>query len=140
MLTPESKKLLSATIRELRARLIQELRDEAAARYRLSVPVEFNTLAKIQGSLGTWQLLASAARYAVDNNLYLNEAMGWADRSLALDRNPRNMQVKAELLAKAGKTADAIALGEEAIKMAKAKDAAANTSQLEALVAGWKKK
>ncbi|MBK7256377.1 MAG: DUF2911 domain-containing protein [Ignavibacteriae bacterium] len=107
---------------------------------RLSVPVEFNTLAKIQGSLGTWQLLASAARYAVDNNLYLNEAMGWADRSIALDRNPRNMQVKAELLAKAGKTADAIALGEEAIKMAKAKDAAANTSQLDALVAGWKKK
>jgi hypothetical protein len=107
---------------------------------RLSVPVEFNTLAKIQGSLGTWQLLASAARYAVDNNLYLNDAMGWADRSIALDRNPRNLQVKAELLAKAGKTAEAIALGEEAIKMAKAKDAAANTSQLEALVSGWKKK
>ncbi len=104
---------------------------------RLMIPIEVNTLAKIQGSLGTWQLLANAARYAVDNNLYLNDAMGWADRSIALDRNPRNLQVKAELLAKAGKTADAIALGQEAIKMAKAKDANANTSQLETLVKGW---
>jgi hypothetical protein len=107
---------------------------------RLSVPIEFNTLAKVQGSLGNWQLLASAARFAVDNDLYLSEAMGWADRSIALDRNPRNLQVKAELLAKAGKAADAVALGEEAIKLAKAKDASANTSALEALVAGWKKK
>jgi hypothetical protein len=107
---------------------------------RLSVPVEFNTLAKIQGSLGTWQLLASAARYAVDNDLYLNDAMGWADRSIALDRNPRNLQVKAELLAKAGKAAEAVALGEEAIKLAKAKDPAANTSQLEALLKDWKVK
>lgn len=107
---------------------------------RLSVPLEFNTLAKIQGSLGNWQLLASAARYAVDNDLYLSDAMGWADRSIALDRNPRNLQVKAELLAKSGKVAEAITLGEEAVKMAKAKDAKANTAALEALVTGWKAK
>ena len=107
---------------------------------RLSVPMEFNTLAKIQGSLGNWQLLASAARYAVDNDLYLSDAMGWADRSIALDRNPRNLQVKAELLAKSGKVAEAITLGEEAVKMAKAKDAKANTAALEALVTGWRKR
>ncbi|MFO0605026.1 MAG: BREX-6 system adenine-specific DNA-methyltransferase PglX [Polyangiales bacterium] len=40
MLTPASKKKLSETIRGLRARLITELRDEAAARYRLSVPAD----------------------------------------------------------------------------------------------------
>ena len=107
---------------------------------RLSIPMEFNTLAKIQGSLGSWQLLASAARFAVDNDLYLADAMGWADRSIALDRNPRNLQVKAELLAKSGKVAEAITLGEEAVKMAKAKDAKANTSALEALVTAWKAK
>ena len=90
---------------------------------RLTVPIEFNTLAKVQASLGNWQLLASAARFAVDNDMYLADAMGWADRSIALDRNPRNLQVKAELLAKAGKSADAAVLGEEAIKMSKAKDA-----------------
>ena len=66
--------------------------------------------------------------------------MGWADRSIALDRNPRNLQVKAELLAKSGKVAEAITLGEEAVKMAKAKDAKANTSALEALVTAWKAK
>ncbi len=109
-------------------------------RVRLTVPIEFNTLAKVQASLGNWQLLASAARFAVDNDLYTGEAMGWADRSIALDRNPRNLQVKAELLAKSGKIADAIALGEEAVKLAKAKDANANTSQLDGLIAGWKAK
>lgn len=40
MLTPDSKKKLAKTVRTLRARLITELRDEAAARYRLSVPAD----------------------------------------------------------------------------------------------------
>lgn len=105
---------------------------------RLVVPLEFNTLAKVQGSLGTWQLLASAARFAADNGVYLTEAMSWADRSIALERNPRNLQVKAELLAKAGKTQEAIALAEEAVKLTKAKDPAANTAALDALLSGWK--
>jgi hypothetical protein len=48
--------------------------------------------------------------------------------------------VKAELLAKSGKVAEAITLGEEAVKMAKAKDAKANTAALEALVTAWKAK
>jgi len=78
---------------------------------RLSLPLEFNTLAKVQASVGSWQLLTSAARFAVDNNMYLTEGLGWADRAIALDKNPRTLQVKAELLAKTGKQAEAIALG-----------------------------
>ena len=105
---------------------------------RLALPLEFNTLAKLQNSLGSWQLLSNAANFALQNDLYMNEAMDWADRAIALDKNPRTLQVKAELLAKTGKTKEAIVLGEEAIKMAKAKDPKANTEGLEKLVSGWK--
>ncbi len=107
---------------------------------RLALPMEFNTLAKIQGSVGSWQLLSSAARFAADNNLYLTEGLGWADRAIALEKSPRTLQVKAELLAKTGNTASAITVAEEAMKLAKAKDPKANTEALEALLAGWKMK
>ena len=39
-LTPEAKQLLARTIRELRARLIQDLHDAAEGRYRLSLPLD----------------------------------------------------------------------------------------------------
>lgn len=107
---------------------------------RLVLPMEFNTLAKVQNSVGTWQMLSSAAKFAADNGMYLTEGLGWADRAIALDKNPRTLQVKAEVLAKMGKTADAIALGEEAAKLAKAKDPKANTGQLDALIKEWKEK
>jgi hypothetical protein len=107
---------------------------------RLALPLEFNTLAKVQASVGSWQMLASAAKFAADNNMYLTEGLGWAERAIALDKNPRSLQVKAEVLAKMGKTADAVALGEEALKLAKAKDPKANTQALETLISGWKTK
>jgi len=109
-------------------------------RVRLGFKVEFNTLAKVQSSIGTWQLLNAAARFALDNKIYLNEAMGWADRSIALDRNPRNLGAKAELLAQAGKFKEAAATAEEAVKLAKAKDPKADTSGLEKMITEWKAK
>ncbi len=39
-LTPDAKQLLSRTVRELRARLLRDLHDEAERRYRLSIPPE----------------------------------------------------------------------------------------------------
>ncbi len=106
---------------------------------RISFLVEFNTLAKLQASMGTWQLLNSAARFALDNSVYPTEAMAWADRSIALDKNARNLQTKAELLAKEGKKKEAIAVAEEAMQVAKARDSKANTAGLEKLIEGWKK-
>jgi hypothetical protein len=107
---------------------------------RLALPLEFNTLARVQASVGSWQMLSSAAKFAADNDMYLTEGLGWADRAIALDKNPRTLQVKGEVLAKMGKTADAVALGEEALKLAKAKDPKANTQALESLISGWKTK
>jgi hypothetical protein len=107
---------------------------------RLSFKVETNILAKLQSSVGNWQLLNSAARFALDNKMYLEEGLSWADRSIALDKNARNLQTKAELLAQTGKVNDAIVTAEEAVKIAKAKDPKANTSGLEKMIADWKTK
>jgi hypothetical protein len=107
---------------------------------RLSFVVEVNTLAKLQASVGSWQVLNQAARFALDNKVYASESMDWVNRSVAIEKNPRNLQTKAELLAQAGKTADAIATAEEAVKLAQAKDPKANVSGLEKLIQGWKGK
>jgi len=107
---------------------------------RLSFVIEVNTLAKLQASVGNWQVLNQAARFALDNKMYSQDAMGWVERSLAIEKNPRNLQTKAELLAQAGKTADAIATAEEAVKLAQAKDPKANVDGLQKLIQGWKGK
>jgi Protein of unknown function (DUF2911) len=107
---------------------------------RLSFKIEFNVLAKIQASVGTWQLLNGAARFTLDNKMYLEEGLGWAERSIATEKNERNLQTKAEILAQLGKVNDAIAIAEEAVRVAKAKDPKANTSTLEKMIVDWKSK
>jgi hypothetical protein len=107
---------------------------------RLSFKIEFNVLAKIQSSVGTWQMLNGAARFALDNKMYLEEGLGWAERSIVIEKNERNLQTKAELLAQLGKVNDAIAIAEDAVRVAKAKDPKANTSGLEKMIADWKSK
>ena len=94
----------------------------------------------VLASVGNWQLLNNAARFALDNKMYLEEGLAWVERSIALDKNARNLQTKAELLALTGKTDNAIATAEEAVKIAKAKDPKANTSGLEKMIADWKAK
>ena len=107
---------------------------------RLSFSVEFNTLAKLEASVGSWQVLNAAARFALDNKMYLEQGMAWVDRSIAMDRNARNLQTRAQLLVLAGKTAAAIGAAEEAITLARARDPKANTSMLEDLIKEWKTK
>jgi hypothetical protein len=112
---------------------------------KASFKIEFNTLAKLQASVGTWQVLNQAARFAIDNDLYINEALGWIDRAIGMEKNANTLRTKAELLAKAGKKQEAVSVGEEAIKMFKAMDQS-RMSQMqkdlftafEKMVAGWK--
>jgi len=89
---------------------------------RIPFKIEFNTVGKLQTSVGTWQILNGAARSSIDHKMYTNEALDWADRSIAMNRNFNNLRTKAELLAIAGKTKEAIAAGEESLKLYKAAD------------------
>ncbi len=107
---------------------------------RLGFKVEFSTIAKLQGSVGGWQLLNSAARFTLDNGLSMDQGLEWIERSISIDKNARNLQTKAELLAKTGKIKEAIATGQEAINLAKSKDPKANVVDLEKMVADWKTK
>jgi hypothetical protein len=114
---------------------------------RIPFKIEFNLLPLLQASVGSWSTLNAAARTAVDNNLYLKEAMDWVDRSVALDRNFFNLRTKAELLAKDGKTSEAITVAEEGLKLIKARDLSKlpdfqrqQVTDMEKMVEGWKKK
>jgi hypothetical protein len=107
---------------------------------KVTFKVEFNTAAKMEASIGDWRILAGAARYALTEKVYPEQAMAWVDRSIALNRNGNNVRTKAELLAQQGKYKEAIPLAEESIKLAKAQNPNANVSATEQLVADWKKK
>jgi Protein of unknown function (DUF2911) len=107
---------------------------------RLSFKVEFNTIGKVRSSVDSWQLLYGAARFALDSKTSMDEGLVWIERSIALDKNQWNLETKAELLAQTGKTKEAIASVEEAVKAAKAKDPKANTSYLEKMIDDLKKK
>ncbi len=111
---------------------------------RLVFKIELNTLGKIQSSVGNWQILNSAARYALGQNVFSSEAMGWIDRSIAIDKNAMNLGTKAELLAASGKTKEAIAAAEEALAVGKSKDPKFDGSRqgqnLTKLIGDWKSK
>ena len=111
---------------------------------KIGFKIEFNTVGKIQTSVGTWQLLNNATRFAIAEKVYNTEAMGWIERSIAMDKNPTNLGTKAELLAAAGRTKEAVAAAEEALAVGKAKDPKFDGSRqgvaLTKLIADWKKK
>ena len=111
---------------------------------KIGFKVEFNTVGKIQASVGTWQILNAAARYSLTEKVFNPEAMGWVERSIAMDKNANNLGTKAELLAAGGKVKEAIATAEEAMAVGKAKDPKFPDSRggqnLAKLIADWKTK
>ena len=113
---------------------------------RIPFKIEFNLLPLLQSSAGNSGILHNAARFALDNNMYLKEAGEWVDRSLALDRNFFNLRTKAELLYLDGKKKEAISLGDEAMKLIQARGVASlpgfqqqAVADFEKKLAGWKK-
>jgi hypothetical protein len=68
------------------------------------------------------------------------EAVQWLDKSIAVRETFGNLNTKARILADMGKTAEAIATAEKAIQVGKAATPAANTADLEKLLADWKAK
>lgn len=114
---------------------------------RIPFKIEFNLLPLLQASVGNAGILSSAARFAVDNKVYLKEAMEWVDRSIALNKNFGNLRTKAELLALEGKFKEAIAAAEEGLKITKATDMSRlsdfqrqQIADTEKMVAEWKAK
>lgn len=97
----------------------EKLRLPIAIRIDLGRTVLENFKAQLRGlpRFG-WQGWNQAANWAAQNNLELDNALAWADRSVGMNRNFTNLRTKALVLTKKGDTATADALTKEALTIA----------------------
>ncbi|MGZ8867691.1 MAG: DUF2911 domain-containing protein [Thermoanaerobaculia bacterium] len=65
-----------------------------------------------------WQGWNQAANWAAQNDIELDAAMGWVDRSIGMNRNFNNVRTKALILSKKGNEAEAAKLRDEAFGIA----------------------
>lgn len=87
--------------------------------------------------MGSWVHPFRAADYAFAEGIVNDESMGWIDRSIALQETWWNLSLKARMLARAGRTAEAKATAARALALAKTLDNPPDTSALEAELATW---
>ena len=83
-----------------------------------------------------------AANYVLNQKITTSydEALGWLNNSIEMRETFGNLAVKARLLNEMGKTNEAVSTAEKAIQVGKAATPAANTTNLENLLKGWKAK
>jgi hypothetical protein len=87
---------------------------------------------------GDWKVYCEAAEYGLQQKVALPQAFAWVERSLALQRNPTNLAVKARLHFEAGQKSTALTLMQSALDLArKRKDPRSLTGPLEADLAAW---
>jgi len=70
----------------------------------------------------SWQGWNSAAAYCVQNNVDLDEASQWVDRSIAMNQNFSNLKTKSDLLEKEGDAKGAAEFQAKALAVAKEAD------------------
>lgn len=67
-----------------------------------------NAAAELQGPVGfNWIGFSSAANYALQNNVNLDQGMKWIDAAIAANGNFNNLTIKANILKAQGKTEEA---------------------------------
>ena len=81
-----------------------------------------------------------SAAFAFQNNVALDEAKQWIDKSISIKETWLNLRLKADMLAKEGKTAEAIQFAERAIAVGKKDAPADEITKIEKQVAEWKAK
>jgi tetratricopeptide (TPR) repeat protein len=73
----------------------------------------------LRGQAGfRWEGYSQAATYCLQNNVNLDEALTWAEKSISMNENVTNLSTKAGLLEKLGRSDDAKAVRERSIKIA----------------------
>jgi len=86
-----------------------------------------------------WQPLNQAAAYCLQSDSHLEQAMAWVERSIALKEGYRNLSLKAQLLRRAGRTAEARELLDRAVALAAAGAPKQALEELKAMQADWAK-
>lgn len=113
---------------------------ETRVPFRVEVPTQSIVLDRARAELermNNWVPAYRAADWAHSEGLASDEAMEWIDQSIALQETWWNLSLKARMLAKSGQTAEAKAMGQRALALAKKMENPPNTSEFEAEMAGW---
>lgn len=84
-----------------------------------------------------WRTAYRAANWAFDNNVALDEAKGWLEKSIAVSKTHSNLTLQARWLMKDGKKDDAIATAKQAVAAGKAATPPADVAATEKLIAEW---
>lgn len=101
--------------------------EELEIPFTLSVATPLVVLANMERELRglprfSWQGWNQAAAYSLQTGTRMEDALGWADRSIALGRNGANLGTKGALLAALGRAAEAEALQAELFAVATEND------------------
>ena len=86
------------------------------------------------------QVYNNYALYCLDSKTNADKGMEAVEKSIAINENASNLRMKAELLAQSRKRDDAIAVAEKAITVGKAANPRFDPSEIEELLAQWKKR
>jgi len=108
---------------------------------KLKIPfkIEVNTPAIVADSFRkqlrsspafTWEGPANAAKYCLEHNFNLDEALLWVDNSIKANKNYTNLKIKADLLAKQGKSSEAQLATKEAVERANAAELSRYATEL----------
>jgi hypothetical protein len=117
--------------------------EKLAVGFDLAMDVQGAYWAYLQKTLAeapadAWQTLNQAVNYCLLTDTHLDQALAWAERSIAIKEGTRNLELKAKLLRRSGRKDEASALLRRAI--AAAQGAPANTlKELQAELEEWEK-
>jgi len=90
-----------------------------------------------KASPANWQPWFQGARYCLEQGIEPVKAMAWIETSLKAEENARNLECKARLLEKAGKTAEALGVLDRAIALSRGKAPQEVLAGLEATREAW---
>lgn len=112
---------------------------------RLRIPIKVDTSTMVNAEItkaldDAWRPHFTAARYLLDANGDLGKALEYVNTSISIKPTWWNYWVKALILGKTGKKADAVAAAEQAKTLGKDDDTfkAVFAPQVEAAIKGWK--
>lgn len=117
--------------------------EKLAVPFMIGTNSKQKTLEKARAALANakpddWQTPFLAAQFMYDNKLDVAEAHRLLERSIAVQENANNLFIKAEWLADEGKFSEAVATGNKAVEIGKAKKR--DTTGLEKMIAEWRAK
>lgn len=113
---------------------------ETRVPFRVEVDTPSIVLDRARSELATmasWVHPYRAASYAFDEGMVNDEALGWINRSVALQETWWNLSLQARMLAKQGRTDEAQAAAQRALIVARNMENPPDTSELESEMRTW---